>query len=163
MHSIFGIMKKYGPIAFWMILIVACRYEFPRGSLLHVSDGKTAAIDRKTMMNDSARKECIRYEYDGLNKLYFTHENRRLNCSPGKITADIFVESDTIFISEQSSRDKGDRFCFYNLEYVIDNLEEGAYTLKMAHLNNFEAEIDLTVSYSGSYCDIRTPDDIHEN
>ncbi len=153
MSSIYKIMVKYAPIAFCAILILACRYEFPQGSLLHVSNCRTEESNRRGLAADSLHKECIHYEYDGINKLYFTHENRWFNNPSGQISAVVTVESDTIFIAEKAGGTQASKNgCLYDLEYVVDNLKEGKYTLKMDHMDPFELEINLTVSYSGSYC-----------
>ncbi len=160
---VYKTMMRYASIAFCAISILACRYEFPQGNLLHVSKCKVANRERGAMAANPLWKECIHYEYDGFNKLYFTHENRTFSSSSGQIAANVTINSNTIFINEKVSRASAcESRCYYDLEYVIDNLSEGIYSLKMAHMDQFEVDIDLTASYSGSYCIARSDERIRE-
>lgn len=154
MISIIKANAKYLLLIITGLSIIACRYEFPTGSLLHYGtcndseDANALLMDSKYV---SADQECIHYEYDGLKNLYFTHINADFNCCPSEITANTEIRGNNILVAEN-----GDGLCncicLYDLEYVIRNIDPGVYNLTIESVDDLELQIDLAESYSGTIC-----------
>ncbi len=104
---------------------------------------------------------CIEYEYSN-NTLVLTHANAGLNCCP-VIVADIRVIGSDIIIEEIDSLEAPcDCNCLFDIDYKINNLPPGEYTLSVIepylHPEDVPLEfmIDLTEPTSGIHCEERT-------
>ncbi len=104
---------------------------------------------------------CVEYEYSN-NTLVLTHANAGLNCCP-IIVADIRVIGSDIIIEEiDSVIAPCDCNCLFDINYVINNLPPGEYTLRVIepylHPEDTPLEflIDLSEPTSGVHCEKRT-------
>lgn len=154
MSAILKANRKYILLLCYILLLFSCRFEPPTGDLLHYGSCKNDEADKLKMNTDrdSSKQECIFYEYDGVDNLYFTHTNADFNCCPQAITAEIEIRGDNIAITENG--DGACRCnCLYDLEFVVRNIDQGVYWLEIdSEDGGLGMEIDLTANYSGSYC-----------
>ncbi|SYZ73038.1 exported hypothetical protein [Candidatus Zixiibacteriota bacterium] len=104
-------------------------------------------------------QDCVQYQYDGFGTLTLKHINAGLNCCP-IIAADVYVSGSTITIVEIDSTDNGgcSCLCTFDLEYGIDDLLPGIYTLRFVEPYKttsdppLEVIIDIGTNPSGEYC-----------
>jgi hypothetical protein len=75
--------------------------------------------------------DCIKYEWDGAGQLKLKHINAAFNCCPGKLSADIKIETGEITIFETEEAAGCHCNCLYDLEYLITGLEAGEYKIKV--------------------------------
>lgn len=145
---------KYLLLITMMLPIIACRYEFPTGRLLHYGSCKNSAeldVLKMDLEESTSQQECIHYEYDGVKNLYFTHINADFNCCPEEIIAETEIKGNNIVV-EEAGDGMCNCICLYDLEYVISSLEPGIYNLQIDSVDDLELEIDLSESYSGTLC-----------
>lgn len=78
------------------------------------------------------------------------HENAIHNCCAGTITANCQLRNDTIFVTEESSNNDCDCLCPYDLEYVINHLEEKEYVIRVGTYEpiTFKFNNDLDMTYN---------------
>ncbi len=106
----------------------------------------------------AAGQDCLEYEFVGGDTLLLTHVNAAFNCCPGEIAADIRIQNDTITIVERESAPACHCLCLYDLEYRIEDLPAGTYTIQFVEPYTTEADkplratIDLSISPSGESC-----------
>ena len=101
--------------------------------------------------------DCIDYSFeDGV--LHLTHINAGFNCCPGEISADITVEGDMITITEHEDMKGCHCLCLFDVEYEIENLEAGEYTIRFIELYTEEGDdplefpVDLASVPQGDFC-----------
>jgi len=107
-----------------------------------------------------ADQDCIVYQYDGEGVLLLEHVNAGFNCCPDEILADVNLQGNVITITEDESLEPGggcDCLCLFDLDYRIDNLPPGEYTIRVYGMYLLGAEIiefnaDLGSSPSGTHC-----------
>lgn len=105
-------------------------------------------------------QDCIEYQYDGVSVLLLKHVNAGFNCCPDEILADITIEDNVITIEENESLESGgcDCLCLFDVDYQINNLPPGEYTIRINGLYLEEGNeilqftVDLASSPSGSFC-----------
>ncbi len=105
-------------------------------------------------------QDCIEYQYDGASVLMLKHINAGFNCCPDEILADITIENNVITIEESQSLDSGGCpcLCLFDLDYEINNLPPGEYTIRVNEIYLEEGDeileftVDLLSLPSGSYC-----------
>jgi hypothetical protein len=104
-------------------------------------------------------QDCMAYQYDGAGVLLLEHVNAGFNCCPDEILADISIEGNVITIEEDESLESGgcDCLCLFDVDYRIDNLPPGEYTIRVYGMYLLGAEIleftiNLASSPSGTYC-----------
>jgi hypothetical protein len=105
-------------------------------------------------------KDCFEYEYlNGILKI--KHLNAPFNCCPGEFLADISVENGVITITENSAEDACSCYCIFNLDYEIQGIVPGNYTIRFIEHLQFdgdeplEAQVSLTPGAKGDYCVLR--------
>jgi len=107
-------------------------------------------------------EECVAYDYDGEGLLVLWHINSGFNCCPAKITADVFVSGNMIYIQEKEQEQGCFCRCLFDVRYEIYNLEPGQYTLEIKGLYVEDADdklmfsVQLLGSCSGTLCVSRT-------
>jgi hypothetical protein len=104
-------------------------------------------------------QDCVVYQYDGAGVLLLKHVNAGFNCCPDELLADITVQDNVITIEEDESLESGgcDCLCLFDVDYRIDNLPPGEYTIRIYGMYLLGAEIleftvDLASSPSGTHC-----------
>ena len=109
--------------------------------------------------------DCIQYEYDGQLVLKIKHLNAGFNCCPDTITADIEVEGNVITVSERESTEVHggcDCLCLFNVEYQVNHVLPGVYTIKFVEPylpegdDTLEVTVELTSEVFGEFCVSRT-------
>ncbi|UCD95568.1 MAG: hypothetical protein JSU69_05825, partial [Candidatus Zixiibacteriota bacterium] len=130
----------------------------PVGGLVDYSSCKMFGIDGGgyDVADDVS---CLEYHYDGESFLQLRHINGRFNCCPEELLADISVNENLITIRESERLDEGCFcLCFYDLDYEIENLPPGEYTITVIepHLVEGEELLEFTVMLDcetgGTYC-----------
>ena len=78
--------------------------------------------------DDSSIASSVRYEN---GTLYFTHENIEFNCALGNISVvpEINEHTITVIISEIIYGEAANCLCPRNVNYTIDNIKQGTYTI----------------------------------
>jgi hypothetical protein len=125
----------------------------PSGEIVKYSDCKSNIQD-----SISNSKDCIEYQYDGKSYLKFTHINAGFNCCPGKITANIEIDSNAILVKENEQAAGCYCNCLYDIDYEINNLAPGMYHIvivepyKQSDEPLLEFDMDLIGHPTGSFC-----------
>ena len=111
-------------------------------------------------------QDCIEYQYDGEGTLVLDHINAGFNCCPSNLTADISIEQSLITITEYEHFDNTGPcycLCLFDVDYQINNLPPGEYTIKVneVYLEEGDELLEFTVNlppspYSGSFCVFRS-------
>ncbi len=105
-------------------------------------------------------QDCIEYQYDGEGVLLLKHVNSGFNCCPDEILGEITLVGNTITITENESLESGgcDCLCLFDVDYQINDVPPGEYTITVNQLYLMEGDellqftVDLTSSTSGEYC-----------
>ena len=128
----------------------------PNGQLVNSTDCKTITKSGNTVLSSS--NDCIEYNYTDNEVLYLKHTNAGFNCCPGKIKTDVDVKNMTITIVEKQTKAECDCQCLYDLDYEINDLPPGQYTIKINEqlINDNSEQLEFTVNLdietTGSYC-----------
>jgi hypothetical protein len=107
-------------------------------------------------------EECIEYEYDGEGFLVLKHINSGFNCCPEKISADIFVSGNMIYIEEREEEQGCFCQCLFDVKYEVYDLRPGEYTIEVkgpyvvASDEEMKFNVQLYGSCSGIFCVSRT-------
>ncbi|MBU8934525.1 MAG: hypothetical protein KOO62_11025 [candidate division Zixibacteria bacterium] len=102
-------------------------------------------------------QDCVVYEYDGNGTLLLTHYNAGFNCCTD-LAADINISNNVITITETESGDYCHCLCLYDVDYAVNDLPAGEYTVKFVGLYQPPGDDTLSVSLvfdtamSGEYC-----------
>lgn len=110
----------------------------------------------------SQARDCFQYQYDGSGTLTLTHVNAGFNCCPGEISATVSFIGHQIVISEFESAAECHCLCLYDLNYVLEGLEPGVYTIRFVepYMDDgdevLEFSVDLSSAVSGERCINRT-------
>jgi hypothetical protein len=117
---------------------------------------------RKDPASDSTPpdQDCIEYQYDGEGSLSLRHVNAGFNCCLDDVLAEITLMGNLITIDEIEEPPGGwcDCICLYDVDYQINDLPPGEYTITVNQLylppgaEILEFTVDLSSSTSGSYC-----------
>jgi hypothetical protein len=127
------------------------------GDMLGYSGCKEFGKDPGT----SPDQDCIEYQYDGQGVLLMKHVNAGFNCCPDTILAGVSLVGNTIIITENESLEPSggcDCICLFDVDYQVDNLPPGEYTITVNELylqpgeEILEFTVDLSSVTSGSYC-----------
>jgi hypothetical protein len=105
-------------------------------------------------------QDCVAYQYDGAGVLLLRHVNAGFNCCPTEILAEVTIEDGIISIVEDESLEGGGCFCLclFDVDYSIDNLPSGEYTIRVYGMYLQEGDqileftVDLGSSPSGIHC-----------
>jgi hypothetical protein len=109
-----------------------------------------------------SNEECIEYAYDGEGFLVLKHINSGFNCCPKKISADIFVSGNRIYIEEREQEQGCFCQCLFDVKYEIYDLKPGEYTIEIkapytvASDEEMKFNVQLYGSCSGTFCVSRT-------
>lgn len=159
-----GAFLTYVAIGFAAFFIITYAFEDnsfsierdgPSGLLINYSECKIP--DSKACPEgNSSSEDCISYKYDGNGTLYLTHINSCFSLLPGELSALINISGDSILIEECESCSGSFETCFYDLEYMVSNLEARIYTINVrspysSHDSPLEFKIDLSKACDGCY------------
>jgi len=106
----------------------------------------------------SPTNDCIDYNYDGSSTLLLNHINAGFNCYPGEITADIVFNGNIITITEMERDNTADCICLYDVDYRLENLSPGLYTIRVIELyvegddQPLEFSVELFSAITGRFC-----------
>ncbi|MCX6830263.1 MAG: dockerin type I domain-containing protein [candidate division Zixibacteria bacterium] len=129
----------------------------PMGYLTGHSDCKAPGPAKA--LADSLNEDCLTYQYDGFGTLILKHINALFNCCPLFI-ANVYIQGNEIIVEEFDSLDNGgcDCVCPFDMDYRIDNLPAGQYTIRVIEPYVpqgdpvLEFPIDLNLNPVGYYC-----------
>jgi hypothetical protein len=165
-----GNMNQYWRYPFLLFILIfvvgGCRTEStsntPVGTLVSQTGCKTVTPgsslkNTASAMETQNNQECIAYQYDD-NTLQLRHINAGFNCCPGRIIGGITIKDFTITIIEaETSTEKCDCLCLYDLDYTIRNLEPGIYTINFSgSVMEFTATLQLGAPGADTICIERT-------
>ncbi len=103
-------------------------------------------------------QDCIEYQYYGDSVLEIHHINAAFNCCPGEIVANIEINDNVIVIKEDETESSCLCLCLFDLDYRIEGLMPGEYTIRIIGLytdeqdEKLEFTLDLSHATSGTYC-----------
>ena len=153
--SQYCVTRKYYP---WGV------YDNPQGEISQASDCGGFESLRVPVYHDGLfdSNSCIFYNYTDNNVLQIMHTNAVLNCCP-VVTADITVNFNEIIIEEIDSLYMGgcDCICTYDIDYLINDLTPGTYTIKIIEPylasgeDTLTGTMDLINEPEGTICAIR--------
>lgn len=127
----------------------------PNGTLIKYTECKNTTASDTTPNN----MDCIEYSYnedDGILKL--NHINAGFNCCPGKITADISINSDAIIINEKEKEAGCHCNCLFDIDYEFKNLDSWTFRIVVVEPYRpveeavLEFNVDLKNQPSGKFC-----------
>ena len=112
-------------------------------------DNPKNGLDSKSYSEGTLKLQAIK----GGNMQVF-HGNAINSCCGGTITANCQLRNDTIFVTEESSNNSCNCVCPYDLEYVINHLEEKEYVIQVGTYrqitftfnNDLDTVYDLSVT-----------------
>ena len=127
------------------------------GSLTQFSECKYMDTGNIHSYDHTSSEDCIDYVYTNDGTLTMTHVNSAFNCCPGELTADITISNNKITIEEHEEIAGCHCNCLYDIEYRIDNLTAGIYTIEIItpyvdETEYLEFTMDLTSPGTGSFC-----------
>ncbi len=131
-----------------------------QGQLIHYSGCKRFTDNSSSSPRIPPTKSGVFYDYhNGILKL--THVNAGFNCCPAQLSANVMVFGDSIMIKEDELKGLCDCHCLYDLNIIINNLEQKQYTLLFKepyyHEDNpLIFSVDLRNKPSGHYAADRT-------
>ncbi len=102
----------------------------------------------KDPLKSSETEQYIELKAEGENQLKITFINAVLNCCPGEITSNVFIQNEifkVVFIEETPT--KCSCICDFDLECVIDSMENREYNLEVyAHSDRPKAKFRFNYS-----------------
>ncbi|OGU11673.1 MAG: hypothetical protein A2X61_05395 [Ignavibacteria bacterium GWB2_35_12] len=103
--------------------------------------------------------DCIEYSFDNDDGiLRLKHINAGFNCCPGKLTADISINSDAIIINEKEQEAGCKCECLFDIDYEIKNLDSWTFRIvvvepyRSVEEDVLEFDVDLKAQPSGKFC-----------
>lgn len=129
------------------------------GALVRTTGCKSLDSGSEAALTAAENESCIRYQYDGQGVLSLKHVNAGFNCCP-IIAADVSVDDNTITIEERETLDHGgcECLCLFDLDFEIDNVSPGMYTIDVVELYLVEGDerlvfdVDLAATPEGERC-----------
>jgi hypothetical protein len=131
----------------------------PEGALIKYTDCKNTITGISVTDTTPNNLDCIEYSYDDNDGiLTLKHINAGFNCCPGKITADISINSEAIIINEKEQEAGCHCDCLFDIDYEIKNLD--SWTFRIVVVEPYrpveEAVLDFVVALkatpSGKFC-----------
>jgi hypothetical protein len=130
----------------------------PVGTLLQFNGCKVFAASGQLSTASDAQNDCIEYQYNGTGRLMLRHVNAGFNCCPGIITATIVFNGNLVIITEAEQQQACRCDCLFDLDYEINNLSPGQYTIRIIEPyvetgdQLLEFNVNLSSATSGSFC-----------
>jgi len=104
-----------------------------------------------------AHQDCVEV-FAGLNEVRIKHVNAAFNCCPGTINAYVRLENQVILVHESETEAGCDCQCLYDLNYSLQGLKPGTYSLVVVgpytqdNDRNLECEINLPQDTTAHNC-----------
>lgn len=162
--------KKIGIFLFTLSLLItnSCKLNEnsipfqPVASLVSYHGCKTfqeesGASSLVSLFHDQ-NQDCIEYQYYGDSVLEIRHINAGFNCCPGEIVARVDINDNMIVIKESETESQCLCLCLFDVNYRIEGLMPGKYTIKIIepYTNDQEEKLEFTLDLSratsGTYC-----------
>lgn len=102
---------------------------------------------------------CLVFSHDGEQTLSITHINGNITCCPDSLKVEVNLEDNLITIMEKGNiPDPEDNICYCicisDLNYSIDGIKLGEYTIKMKSPFESDPEADPVMQFSIDFRDI---------
>jgi hypothetical protein len=97
---------------------------------------------KNTSNTRSAEAEEIQLIAVSATQLKVIHRNAIFNCCPKSLIVECNADENTIFIVEKEEEHGCKCICPFDLEYVINSLSEGTYTIKIKGYKPFDIEFN---------------------
>ena len=131
-------------------------FDNTTGYLLNVNGCKNTTSQHTSNAAHTAQnaQECVVFNYDGEKNLELNHINALFNCCPGEIEADFEFTGNTIIITERQTDPICLCICFFDVNFLIDNIAPAVYTIRINSADGEDREftINLINQQSGSQC-----------
>ena len=133
-----------------------CSGVDPSGNLVDQTGCKVFGEELITV-DSSTFLDCIEYEYDGAGLLTMKHINAGFNCCP-EFEIVFHFEGSVITIEQIELEGLCDCLCLFDLDYQIENLTPGEYTITVIEPytqewdDPLEFDVDLSEAGSGNFC-----------
>jgi hypothetical protein len=102
----------------------------PLGRIINTTGCKNDSSARSGEIKST--DECIEFKfYEDYNLARLTHINAGFNCCPGKITAVIIGQKDSIFIYEEQAEAGCRCECLYDIDYELSKVEKKVYHIEI--------------------------------
>jgi hypothetical protein len=130
----------------------------PKGVLVNYTGCKDDTIITVTDTTPN-NLDCIEYNYNSIKGiLKLKHINAGFNCCPGKITADISINSDAIIINEKEEEAGCHCNCLFDIYYEFSNLDSWTFRIVIVEPYRpveetvLEFDVDLMNNPTGKFC-----------
>lgn len=144
------------------IVITSCNdenYETNSMGILinHTKCKDFSSKSQRFSKNYGTNVSGIIYSYNyQTKKLFLKHINSGFNCCPGKLTCNVSMVKDTIYIIEKEQKKGCDCECLYDLEILIENIKLQKYHILIdepyiKNQNKISFDIDLAMYNSGEF------------
>ncbi len=109
---------------------------------------ETVSSGCKESLKSTETEQYIELKAEGENQLRVKFINASLNCCPGKITSNAFIQNEILkVLFTEETPTKCDCICDFDLECVIDSMENREYNLEIyAHSEKPKAKIAFSYS-----------------
>lgn len=134
--------------------------EQPEATVESYSGCKVFPIkDNLSATEESASKDCVKYEYGPDNSLVLKRINTGFNCCPTSLGVDLEIEGNTITLKEREVLYNPCRcLCLFDMKIVLSHIPPGVYRIRF--IENYtkegddplEFEADLINEPAGKYC-----------
>jgi hypothetical protein len=158
---------------FWSLLIsMSCKQNeniiafHPVGDLMSYHGCKSFTQERgaggQVSLFHAQNQDCVEYQYYSNSVLELHHINAGFNCCPREITAVIDINDNIIVIEEREAEQGCFCLCLFDLNYKIEGLKPGKYTIKIIEPytsdqdEKLEFVLDLFSATSGTHCVYRS-------
>ena len=166
--------KKIGYFFLFLALLISmsCKQDEniipsnPVGELVSYHGCKSFVQEKSASSQASLfhaqNQDCVEYQYYGDSVLELHHINAGFNCCPRVITAVININDNVIVIEESEAEQGCFCLCLFDLNYKIEGLMPGKYTIKIIEPyasdqdEKLEFVIDLSSATSGTHCVYRS-------
>ena len=158
-------MKKIAPFLTFAGLLILIQFSCkknndpvgnPKGFVTKTSECKLKSSELKNIT--AATESCIVYDYfETTNVLKIWHHDAAFNCGMTKVTSDVSVKNDTLFISETETAQPANCDCLYDIEIEVRELKSGKYTISIIEpyvgdQQKLIFSVDLDKDPSGTHC-----------
>jgi len=126
-----------------IFVAVSCDREnkFPDTGKITIDNVKHGDC-KNTSNTRSAEAEEIQLIAVSATQLKVIHRNAIFNCCPKSLIVECNADENTIFIVEKEEEHGCKCICPFDLEYVINSLSEGTYTIKIKGYKPFDIEFN---------------------
>lgn len=128
-----------------LTLVIGCDKEnnFSNAGKITIDNVKHGNCKKRNNTKSAEEAEEIRFIAVSATRLKVTHRNVVFNCCPKSLIVECEADGNTITIVEKEEDKYGCKCtCPFDLEFVINSLREGTYTIKIKGYKPFDIEFN---------------------